>query len=288
MVGYAFMGAAHSQGWRTAPRFFDLPLKPRMVASCGRDAARCAAAARARLGVDRDRLARAGRARRHRPRRHLHPGRHPCRDRDRRARGRQARAVREAARQHGRGGRGDGGGRRARAARAASGRWSASPTGACRPSPWPGSWWRRAARRDPARPRAVPPGLARRPAAPLTWRLRRTGPARGARRHRRAHHRPHPAHHRRTDRQASPRCIETFVTERPLPPAAAGPVRREAGTGRGPGDVTVDDAARLPRPASAAARSGSSRPPGSPPAARTRSGWRSTVAGAASPSTSRT
>ena len=26
MVGYAFMGAAHSQAWRNAPRFFDLPL----------------------------------------------------------------------------------------------------------------------------------------------------------------------------------------------------------------------------------------------------------------------
>lgn len=25
MVGYAFMGAAHSLAWRTAPRFFDLP-----------------------------------------------------------------------------------------------------------------------------------------------------------------------------------------------------------------------------------------------------------------------
>ncbi len=29
MVGYAFMGAAHSQAWRTAPAFFDLPLHPR-------------------------------------------------------------------------------------------------------------------------------------------------------------------------------------------------------------------------------------------------------------------
>ena len=29
MVGYAFMGAAHSQAWRNAPRFFDLPLRPR-------------------------------------------------------------------------------------------------------------------------------------------------------------------------------------------------------------------------------------------------------------------
>ena len=36
MVGYAFMGAAHSQAWRTAPAFFDLPLRPRMRAVCGR------------------------------------------------------------------------------------------------------------------------------------------------------------------------------------------------------------------------------------------------------------
>ncbi|MEU0686197.1 hypothetical protein ABZ350_04575, partial [Streptomyces uncialis] len=28
MVGYAFMGAAHSQGWRTAGRVFDLPRRP--------------------------------------------------------------------------------------------------------------------------------------------------------------------------------------------------------------------------------------------------------------------
>jgi len=37
MVGYAFMGAAHSHAWRTAPRFFDLPLRPRMAAVAGRD-----------------------------------------------------------------------------------------------------------------------------------------------------------------------------------------------------------------------------------------------------------
>src|SRR4051812_7059369 len=49
MVGYAFMGAAHSQAWRTAPRFFDLPLSPTMQVVCGRDAARTAEAA-ARLG----------------------------------------------------------------------------------------------------------------------------------------------------------------------------------------------------------------------------------------------
>ncbi len=37
MIGYAFMGAAHSQAWRTAPAFFDLPLTPRLKAICGRD-----------------------------------------------------------------------------------------------------------------------------------------------------------------------------------------------------------------------------------------------------------
>lgn len=37
MVGYAFMGAAHSHAWRTAPTFFDLSLHPRLTAICGRD-----------------------------------------------------------------------------------------------------------------------------------------------------------------------------------------------------------------------------------------------------------
>jgi predicted dehydrogenase len=44
MVGYGFMGAAHSQGWRTAPRFFDLPMQPRMKTIVGRDAAKVEAA----------------------------------------------------------------------------------------------------------------------------------------------------------------------------------------------------------------------------------------------------
>jgi predicted dehydrogenase len=38
MVGYAFMGAAHSQGWRTAGHVFDLPMRPLQAAVCGRDA----------------------------------------------------------------------------------------------------------------------------------------------------------------------------------------------------------------------------------------------------------
>ncbi|WP_394255728.1 Gfo/Idh/MocA family protein [Pseudoclavibacter helvolus] len=45
MVGYAFMGAAHSQAWRNAPRFFDLPLAPRMQVVAGRNAERAAQAA---------------------------------------------------------------------------------------------------------------------------------------------------------------------------------------------------------------------------------------------------
>ena len=49
MVGHAFMGAAHSQAWRSAPRFFDLQMRPRMTALAGRDAARVTAAAE-RLG----------------------------------------------------------------------------------------------------------------------------------------------------------------------------------------------------------------------------------------------
>jgi predicted dehydrogenase len=36
MVGYAFMGRAHSQAWRNAGAFFDLPYRPAMVALAGR------------------------------------------------------------------------------------------------------------------------------------------------------------------------------------------------------------------------------------------------------------
>jgi predicted dehydrogenase len=37
LIGYAFMGAAHSQAWRTAPHFFDLPLRPRLTVLAGRN-----------------------------------------------------------------------------------------------------------------------------------------------------------------------------------------------------------------------------------------------------------
>jgi predicted dehydrogenase len=39
MIGHGFMGAAHSQGWRVAPRFFELPLTPEMAVLVGRSAA---------------------------------------------------------------------------------------------------------------------------------------------------------------------------------------------------------------------------------------------------------
>ncbi|WP_458351654.1 Gfo/Idh/MocA family protein [Micromonospora schwarzwaldensis] len=51
MVGYAFMGAAHSQAWRTVNRVFDLPARVRMALVCGRDEPKVAEAAD-RLGWD--------------------------------------------------------------------------------------------------------------------------------------------------------------------------------------------------------------------------------------------
>ena len=49
MIGYAFMGAAHSQAWRTAGHVVDLPMRPEMTVVVGRQSAAVADAAR-RLG----------------------------------------------------------------------------------------------------------------------------------------------------------------------------------------------------------------------------------------------
>lgn len=49
LIGYAFMGAAHSQAWRTAPHFFDLPLRPELTVLAGRNGAALTEAA-AKLG----------------------------------------------------------------------------------------------------------------------------------------------------------------------------------------------------------------------------------------------
>src|SRR5256885_13820506 len=37
MVGYKFMGKAHSNAYRQINQFFDLPLRPRLKTICGRD-----------------------------------------------------------------------------------------------------------------------------------------------------------------------------------------------------------------------------------------------------------
>ncbi len=45
MIGHGFMGAAHSQGWRTAPHVFDLPAEVEMTVVVGRNADAVAASA---------------------------------------------------------------------------------------------------------------------------------------------------------------------------------------------------------------------------------------------------
>lgn len=45
MVGHAFMGAVHSQAWRTVNHVFDLPARVELTALCGRDPGRTSAAA---------------------------------------------------------------------------------------------------------------------------------------------------------------------------------------------------------------------------------------------------
>lgn len=49
MIGHGFMGRAHSHAWRTAPKFFDLPVAPEMTVLAGRNADATEAAA-ANLG----------------------------------------------------------------------------------------------------------------------------------------------------------------------------------------------------------------------------------------------
>lgn len=51
MIGYAFMGKAHSQAWRNVGIVYDLPAEIKMVAVCGRNASNTQEAAD-RLGWD--------------------------------------------------------------------------------------------------------------------------------------------------------------------------------------------------------------------------------------------
>lgn len=50
IIGTGFMGRMHAHAWRTAPRFFELPLDPQAVVLVGSDAGRTAAAAE-RFGI---------------------------------------------------------------------------------------------------------------------------------------------------------------------------------------------------------------------------------------------
>src|SRR6266446_6382147 len=52
LIGYGFMGKAHSNAWRQAPHFFDLPADVRMKTICGRNA-RALAKAAATFGWER-------------------------------------------------------------------------------------------------------------------------------------------------------------------------------------------------------------------------------------------
>ncbi|MEE9280931.1 MAG: Gfo/Idh/MocA family oxidoreductase [Myxococcota bacterium] len=51
MIGYEFMGRAHSNAWRQAPRFFDLPVEPVLKVVCGRNE-RAVREAAPRLGFE--------------------------------------------------------------------------------------------------------------------------------------------------------------------------------------------------------------------------------------------
>ena len=42
LVGYGFMGRAHSNAFRKAPNFFDLEFEPVLKAVCGRDSGKVA------------------------------------------------------------------------------------------------------------------------------------------------------------------------------------------------------------------------------------------------------
>ena len=98
MIGYKFMGKAHSNAYRQISQFFDLPLKPRLKTICGREKPKVETMAQ-RWGwenaVDdwRARHRRSGNPHR----RYLLAQQYPSRYRHRRLRSRQNRRLREAA-----------------------------------------------------------------------------------------------------------------------------------------------------------------------------------------------
>ena len=72
MIGYGFMGRAHSNAYRRVNNFFDLEYQPVLQAVCARDKAKAQTVCRHMgLCVGRNRLAEAGRAAGYRRGRHL-------------------------------------------------------------------------------------------------------------------------------------------------------------------------------------------------------------------------
>ena len=181
LIGYAFMGKAHSNAYRQVAPFFSPRLTPRMKVLCGRTRREGQGrGAEARLGGDRDRLGRGRQPQGHRPRRHQHARRLARRDRDRRRARRQGGVLREAARQHR-------AGSRAHARRRHQGRRDAHDLPQLPPRArghaGEAADRRRPARRDPPLSRHLPAGLDHRsevPAGLAARQERRPAPARSA------------------------------------------------------------------------------------------------------------
>ena len=134
MIGSKFMGRAHSNAWADGrPLLRRRSAAGRCTSSCARNADELAEfAARWGWAHSTTDWREAATSDDDRPRRHRDAEQRPRRAGDRRARGRQARRLREAAGRHARRRRGDGGGRRRRRR---VGRSCGSTTAACRPSP---------------------------------------------------------------------------------------------------------------------------------------------------------
>ncbi len=234
MLGYAFMGKAHSRALR-ALRELDPPLLPELVSISGRNREALEAVA-ARFGWAEavDRLARAGRRRPDRALRQRRPERDPRRAVDRRARGGQARPLREAARPRRRRvvpdlAGGDGAGTRARLRL----QLPLRPGDPARPRAARGG----RGRRDRPLPRALPAvvGLGR-GHEHLALRPRPGGDG-SDRRPRHAHHRPGPVPRRR-DRdglrdRCAPTCPGTRSTTRSRPRSSSRTARSARSRRRG-------------------------------------------------------
>ena len=284
MIGYAFMGAAHSQAWRTAGRFFDLPYRVDMAALGGRTADAAATAA-ARLGwssvetdwrvlVGRDDIdlvdvCTPGDSHAEIAIAALEAGKHVLCEKP------LANTVEEAEAM-------------TAAASAAASRGVRSMVGFnYRRVPALALAQRlvasgRLGELRHVRAQYLQDWIAD-PQFPLVWRLRKEVAGSGALGDIGAH--VVDAAQFVTGRRVTgvSAVLETFVKERPLLDATSGGLAATGGPARARSPSTTR---RSSRPGWRAACSASSRPPASPWAARTRSGSRSTAAGAASPSTS--